>query len=102
VIEVTSTAYRQLAQGTALTGRGGSGEPRACAESRVQGSCGKGRRRARQGWRPILGQKHRCDGPMPAPLLQLQARSATAPGDAGILKLGAGDRMEAVAEVYES
>jgi len=40
--------------------------------------------------------------PIAGTVLRLQARVGERPGDAGILELGAGDRMEAVAEVYES
>ncbi len=40
--------------------------------------------------------------PIDATVLRLRARVGERPGDNGILELGASDRMEAIAEVYES
>ena len=40
--------------------------------------------------------------PIAGTVLRIQARPGERPGDGGILELGATDRMEAVAEVYES
>jgi HlyD family secretion protein len=40
--------------------------------------------------------------PITGTVLRLQARVGERPGDNGILEIGASDRMEAVAEVYES
>ena len=40
--------------------------------------------------------------PISGTVLRLQARVGERPGDKGILEIGASDRMEAVAEVYES
>jgi HlyD family secretion protein len=40
--------------------------------------------------------------PLDATVLRIHARVGERPGDSGVIELGASDRMEAIAEVYES
>jgi HlyD family secretion protein len=98
LLERDTRRYRQLAQG-GVTARGDL-DNREIKLINLRGELSQAQAQLNKVQTDLILSELRA--PIDGTVLRVIARPGERPGDAGILELGATDRMEAVAEVYES
>lgn len=98
LLEREISRYRQLARAGATSAA--DLESRELRLIELRGNLNESRDQLRKTEADLVNTELRA--PIAGTVLRLHARVGERPGDSGILELGASDRMEAVAEVYES
>jgi len=98
LLERDTARYRRLAQGGVTPS--GDLDNREIRLIELRGQLSQARAQMAKVRTDLVQSELRA--PIDGTVLRITARPGERPGDAGVLELGATDRMEAVAEVYES
>lgn len=98
VLEREVNRYRQLARNGAVAAS--ELETRELTLLELQGNLREARDQIARTETDLVNSELRA--PISGTVLNVEARAGERPGDKGILQIGASDRMEVVAEVYES
>jgi len=98
LLERDTARYRRLAQGGVTTS--GDLDNREIRLIELRGQLSQARAQMAKVRTDLVQSELRA--PIDGTVLRITAHPGERPGDAGVLELGATDRMEAVAEVYES